>query len=110
MAALDVLVLPSLQPEPFGLVVLEAMAAGCPVIATNHGGPVEVIEDGVTGVLVPPTDPGPMAEALLMLLREPDRARAIGIRGRAQCLHLYTAQHTAREVMNHYATLLEDRQ
>lgn len=109
MAALDVLVLPSLQPEPFGLVMLEAMAAGRPVIATNHGGPVEVIEDRVTGVLVPPTDPEPLAEALLMLFRDPDRARAMGAAGQVRCLHLYTAQRMAREVMGHYATLLKGR-
>jgi len=108
MAALDVLVLPSLQPEPFGLVILEAMAAGRPVIATNHGGPVEVIEDGVTGILVPPTDPEPLAEALLMLLRQPDRARAMGAAGQERCLQLYTAQRMAREVMSHYAALLKD--
>ena len=42
---IDIFILPSIQPEPFGLVVIEAMAKNLPVVATNHGGPVEIIED-----------------------------------------------------------------
>ena len=52
LAALDVYVHPSILPEPFGLVVIEAMAASKPVVATAHGGPLEMIEDGVSGYLV----------------------------------------------------------
>jgi glycosyltransferase involved in cell wall biosynthesis len=66
--ALDVFVLPSMKPEPFGRVTVEAMMQGRAVIATNHGGTVELIEDGVTGMLVPPSDPTALAAAIESLL------------------------------------------
>ncbi len=67
MDALDVLVLPSRQ-EPFGTVLAEAMNAGTPVVATRVGGLAEVVEDGVTGLLVPPGDPAALAGAVLEVL------------------------------------------
>ena len=76
MAALDVLALPSIRPEPFGMVVVEAMAAGKPVIATAAGGPLETVLDRKTGRLVSPRDPQDMAQALVELALRPDlRAR-----------------------------------
>ncbi len=69
-AAMDVFVLPSAQPEPFGLVVTEALAMGVPVIATNMGGPVDQVTDGVTGFLVPPSDPQALAEKLELLYHD----------------------------------------
>lgn len=83
-AAIDILVLPSTWPEPFGLVALEAMASGKPVIATDHGGPREICEHGITGLLVRPRDPSALAFAMLALLRDPARARAMGEHGRAR--------------------------
>lgn len=64
---IDLFVLPSIQPEPFGLVVIEAMDAGIPVIATNHGGPKEIINDGENGYLVDFKDPNEMAEKIILL-------------------------------------------
>src|SRR6185436_14775046 len=66
-ARLDVLVVPSLVPEGFGLTVVEGMAAGVPVIAPDAGGPAEVITDGVDGVLVPAGDTAALATALARL-------------------------------------------
>jgi glycosyltransferase involved in cell wall biosynthesis len=66
-AAIDVAVLPSYR-EAQGLVVLEAMALSRPVVATAVGGIVEMIDDGVTGLLVPPHEPGPLAAAVVRLL------------------------------------------
>src|SRR6202034_374737 len=64
---LDVLVLPSYE-EPFGTVLAEAMAVGTPVVATRVDGLPEVVRDGVTGRLVPPRDPGRLAEAIADVL------------------------------------------
>jgi glycosyltransferase involved in cell wall biosynthesis len=68
--ALDIFVLPSRKPEPFGRVTVEAMAQGRAVIATNHGGTCELIQPGVTGLLVPPSDPESLAAAIELLLAD----------------------------------------
>ena len=79
MNALDVFVLPSRQ-EPFGLVVLEAMAAGCPIVATNAGGVPEIVRHEGEALLVPADDPDAMAAAIERLLAD----KALGERlGRA---------------------------
>jgi sugar transferase (PEP-CTERM/EpsH1 system associated) len=81
LAATDVFVLPSLM-EGHPLAVLEAMAAGKPVVATRVGGNPEAVEDGVTGLLVPPRDPEALANAIATLARDPERARLMGREGR----------------------------
>jgi glycosyltransferase involved in cell wall biosynthesis len=99
-AALDVLVLPSGLPEPFGGVVLEAMALGKPVVATRHGGTCEQVEDGVTGFLVPPGDAVAHAEAIGRLLADAELRRAMGERGRERFLRLF-------ELERHHARMVE---
>jgi glycosyltransferase involved in cell wall biosynthesis len=76
--ALDIFVLPSVKPEPFGRVTVEAMTQARAVIATNHGGTVELIEEGVTGMLVPPSDPKSLAEAIELLLADPALREKMG--------------------------------
>jgi glycosyltransferase involved in cell wall biosynthesis len=71
-AALDVVVLPSVRPEPFGRTLVEAMAMRRPVIATNHGGPPEILARG-GGILVPPGDAEALASAINELLSDQDR-------------------------------------
>jgi glycosyltransferase involved in cell wall biosynthesis len=78
IAVFDVLVLPSILPEPFGLVIAEAMAAGKPVIATAHGGPTEMVVEGETGFLIPPNDPYALASAIKNLLAHPEEASRLG--------------------------------
>lgn len=75
---LDVFALPSIQPEPFGLVVIEAMEYGVPVVATNHGGPTEIITDGVDGYLVSYTEPEEMAQRIVQLLQDPEKKSRMG--------------------------------
>jgi glycosyltransferase involved in cell wall biosynthesis len=77
LAAFDVFVLPSIS-EGFSLATVEAMAAGRPVIATRSGGPEELIEDGVTGLLVPRKDPKSLAAKICEVLRNPALASALG--------------------------------
>ena len=79
--ALDVLVLPSAQPEPFGGVVMEAMAMGVPVIATAVGGSVEQVADGETGLLVPAGDPAALAQAIARLMDDPALRRRMAAAG-----------------------------
>ncbi|MEK6622407.1 MAG: glycosyltransferase family 4 protein [Planctomycetota bacterium] len=66
----DVFALPSVN-EGFGVVLLEAMAVKCPIVATGVGGVPEVILDGITGILVPPKDPAQLAQAILKLMKDP---------------------------------------
>jgi glycosyltransferase involved in cell wall biosynthesis len=82
---LDLFVLPSLY-EGFGIAILEAMAAGKPVVATRVGGIPEFVVHGQTGLLVEPGDATALAEAIRSLLQESERARGMGTRGRARVL------------------------
>lgn len=89
MGHLDVLVVPS-HAEPFGTVAAEAIAAGTPVVATTVGGLPEVVQDGVTGVLVPPGRPDALADGIA-------RALALG-RVPARAAHRWSAEAYARRV------------
>jgi glycosyltransferase involved in cell wall biosynthesis len=81
IAACDVVVHASVLAEPFGRVLVEAMLAGRPVVATNAGGVPEIVADGDTGVLVPPGDARALAEVLQELRGDAGRATAMGRRG-----------------------------
>jgi glycosyltransferase involved in cell wall biosynthesis len=78
MGMLDVIVHASIIPEPFGKVVIEGMAMQKPVVATEAGGPTEVIESGYDGYLVPPKQARPMADCIIRLLRDRESARKMG--------------------------------
>ncbi|HEY2989029.1 MAG TPA: GT4 family glycosyltransferase PelF [Candidatus Binatia bacterium] len=89
----NVSVLPSLT-EGLSNTLLESMAAGLPVVATNVGGNSEIVEDGITGFLVPPKDPGALAQSISALLANRETARRFGEAGRER-----VAQHFSLERM-----------
>lgn len=86
----DVVVVPSRLPEPFGCVAVEAMAFSRPVIASGHGGLVEIVQDGETGLLFPPGDAVALANALRMFLADPSLAKRLGANGRMRYLAHFT--------------------
>ena len=75
--------------EPFGMVPLEAMACGRPVVATAVGGQIDSVADGVTGIHVPPRDPETLASTLRTLLEDPERRRSLGLAGIRRVDRLY---------------------
>jgi glycosyltransferase involved in cell wall biosynthesis len=79
----DALVLPSIWDEPFAVVPLEAMAMGLPVIAAASGGTPEAVQDGRTGLVVPPRDPAALAAAMLRLAADPLRTASLARSGQA---------------------------
>src|SRR5207248_2325567 len=85
----DLLVRPSIN-EGMSNVVLEAMATGLAVIGTRTGGLQEQVQDGVTGVLVPPGDAGALAAAMLELGRDEGRRARLGAAGRSRALSMYS--------------------
>ena len=105
-AAADLVVHTSLEPEPFGLVVIEAMAAGRAVLAADAGGPAEIVNHGADGWLYPMGDADALAEAVLHLLE--DRALRDGLAfraaARAKCFDPAT---TRREMLAVYDRVLE---
>ena len=104
----DLFVLPSLN-EPFGRAIVEAMAAGRPVVATRSGGVPEIVVDGETGLLVPPEDSPALAQAMAMLLGDPIRAREMGARGLERARTRFSADRVAVEVQDVYQQLLARR-
>ena len=106
MGALDVVVHAAIKPEAFGRVILEAMAMGKPVIATNLGGPREIIEDDVSGFLVPAGDPAALADALRPLLRDPARRTAVGMHARRRATERFSAAALTKKVEGIYNSLL----
>ncbi len=106
-ARADLLVLPSLF-EPFGIVLLEAMAAGLPVVASRVGGIPDVVEDDETGLLVDPSDPEALAGALRALASNPARRRTMGLRGRERAA-AYSWDSLIPKVMRVYEEALQER-
>jgi len=97
----DVLCAPSLDAESFGMVLIEAFAAGTPVVASAIPGYAEVVSDGIDGMLVPPADPQRLAEELQHLHLEPERRAEMGRAARASAQR-YAWSHVADEVTEVY--------
>jgi glycosyltransferase involved in cell wall biosynthesis len=105
MAASDLSVLVSLR-EGLPLSLLESAAAGLPAVATSVGGTPEVVEHGVEGLLVPPRDPDSLADALLTLLRDPDRRRSMGDAARRAVERKFDIRVVTEKIEDLYVTLL----
>jgi glycosyltransferase involved in cell wall biosynthesis len=101
-----VFVMPSYY-ETFGISCLEAMAYGLPVVATAAGGLPEVVEDGITGILVPPVDSEALAEAIICLLNSHDLRHRMGQAGRQRVLAKFTAQQVAEQTLSLYKKVTE---
>ena len=108
MALSDLLVLPSLW-EGLPNVVLEAMGAGLPVVATAVGGTPELVINHETGLLVPPRDPDALAQAILTLLRDPDLARRMGQNGRRRVAEQFTIERMTEQTEALYNRLLIEK-
>jgi phosphatidylinositol alpha-mannosyltransferase len=106
LAEADILCAPSLAGESFGMVLIEAFAAGTPVIASQIAGYSDVVTDGVDGVLVPPADPQALAEELQLLAHEPERRTAMGEAGR-RTAERYAWPRIAEEVTEVYEQAAE---
>ncbi len=105
LSRLDMFVLPS-DSEGIGLAVMEAMAAGLPVVATDVGGVPEVVSDGQTGILVPPRQPRLLAQAIVRLLVDPDLAKSMGIAGQNRVEALFDAKVMAERTVAVYRDLV----
>jgi len=108
MHAVDVFAMPSIW-EGFGLVLLEAMAAGRPIVASRVATIPEVVVDGETGLLVPPGDPVALAEALALLAHDPPRAKAFGEAGRQRLRGQFSIDKMVGDTELLYRELLEER-
>lgn len=109
MAASDVFVLPT-REEGFGLALAEAQACGIPVVSTAVGPIPQVVADGETGILVPEGNLAALTDAVVSLLKDPNRRQAMGAKGRERAVRLFGPDRYTREVEELYAeTLLEGR-
>lgn len=105
VASSDIFVLPSLA-EPFGIALVEAMALSKPTVAVCIGGPLEIVENGVTGLLVPPADPHSLAQAIQRLLEHPEQARTMGQAGQRRAAEHFSAAAMARRTEAVYQNCL----
>jgi len=108
LAIMDVFVLSSLY-EGFPNAILEAMAMAKPVVATRVGGVPEAVEDGVTGLLVPPRDPEALAKAIIALLQDRERAKDMGRAGRERVERYFSVQRMVARTETLYEELIREK-
>jgi len=106
MKAMDLVVHASTVPEPFGMVLIEAMAVGTPVVATQGGGPEDIVEDGRSGLLVAPGSPAAIRDAVLELLNDPGRRAEMGRSGMERVAEHFSSLRYASQMMEIYDRLL----
>jgi len=106
LAASSLLVHASIEPEPFGLVLIEAMACGRPLVATAAGGVLDIVEDGATGLLVAPGDAAATARAAVRILSDPAVASALGRAGRQRAEREFGLRSCVQRVESLYQEIL----
>ena len=104
--AADIAVIPSTEPEPFGLVAIEAMSAGKPVVAANHGGLAEIVVHGKTGLLVEPNSPEQLAEAIQLLAGDKEQRVEMGKRGAKRAREHFSTKAYVAAIVSEYADVL----
>jgi glycosyltransferase involved in cell wall biosynthesis len=104
LADASVVVLPSLWPEPFGLVGIEALAAARPVIASATGGIEDWLDDGISGICVKPGDVGELARALNELLSDPAKQQSMGLAGREAVNARFSPERHAAAILDAYTS------
>jgi glycosyltransferase involved in cell wall biosynthesis len=108
MRLLNVVVHASITPEPFGRVIVEAMALKKPIIATKAGGPEEIIRHGETGLLVPPGDVEALADAILLVMTDKTLATKLGETGFRSAMEKFSIDRHVEAVQNVYLSVLGD--
>lgn len=108
LSTADIFVLPS-RSEGFSNAIVEAMAASLPVVATNVGGNAEAVQDGVSGLIVPPEDPDALAAAIAQLLAAPALAKEMGAAGRQRVAEKFTTEAMMMQTTAAYRKLLDQR-
>jgi len=106
LSEVAVSVLPCVSAEGLSNSLLESMAAGVPVVATTVGGNPEVVEEGVTGFLVPPRDPAALAQAICRFLDSPELASRFGQAGRQRVIECFSLERMVKETESLYLDLL----
>jgi len=108
LSATDIYVHPSVV-EGFGISIIEAMAAGLPVIATNVGGIPEIITNGENGILVPPENPQALAEAISDLIEHPDKRKALAENGKQRVVTNFTDEIMVKKYMEVYRNIINQK-
>ncbi|MDP8212040.1 MAG: GT4 family glycosyltransferase PelF [Candidatus Zapsychrus exili] len=106
LSSVDVAVLSTVTQEAFGRVILEAQAAGVPVVATKVGGVVDIIDDGETGLLVMPKDPEGMAKEVMRLLKDKNLSHRIVEKAKVKLRDKFTVEYMSSETLGVYEELL----
>jgi len=109
LKSFDICVLPSAK-EPFGRVVMEAMAMGVAVVATDSGGPGEIIEDGISGIIRQPDDCPGIAQAVLALLADDQRRKELGVKGQERVRRSFNLKNTVCRFNDIFEKLLDKKE
>lgn len=105
--AIDVFVLPSILPDPFPTVILEAMASSKPVIATNHGGAMEMVSEGESGILIPFNDASESAKQILSIIGDQEKISNMGKKAKLRIDNLYSHERFRKNILNIFQETFE---